>query len=195
MKLVGKRVERLNSFGDSLAIKLKDEGQIRLSPALMSRLKVSSDNNKVGIAYPSEGEKDLHIYTAPDGDGVAVNKQGYIKNIPHNRDLRSHMSLPSTGEEDMYVCEEEIIDSRFPGYIFYKITLAEEEGKWDDDDSTEYPKGEERMAVSIPVKDDIQDQSTIENHTDDSQEVQETDNEDVEENKKSEEKFDNFELA
>ena len=45
----------------------------------MSRLKIDANNNRIGIAYPSDGEKDVHIYTAPDGDGVAVNKQGYIK--------------------------------------------------------------------------------------------------------------------
>jgi len=185
MKLIGKRVERLNSFGDSLAIQLKDEGQMRLSPALMSRLKVTADNNKIGIAYPDGGEKDLHIYTAPDGDGVAVNKQGYIKNIPHNRDLRSHMGLPSNGEEDMYVIEEAIYSSSHPGYTFYKITLEEEEEGWDVDDST-------------VVEHDIQEEDTVENHTDDSQEVfdnsEPVDNEVVTEDKESNEKFEDFDL-
>ena len=181
MKLVGKRTERLNSFGDSLAIQLKDEGQMRLSPALMSRLKVTAGNNKIGIAYPEGEEKDLHIYTAPDGDGVAVNKQGYIKNIPHNRDLRSYMSLPSTGEEDMYVCEEEVILNEYPEYTFYKITLAEEEDEWDVDDLT-------------VVEHDIQEEETIEDHTDDSQEVEETDNEVVIEDKENDQKFDDFDL-
>ncbi|MAG52646.1 MAG: hypothetical protein CMH62_01650 [Nanoarchaeota archaeon] len=180
MKLVGKRVERLNSFGDSLAIQLRDEGQMRLSPALMSRLKVTADNNKIGIAYPDEGEKDLHIYVAPDGDGVAVNKQGYIKNIPHNRDLRSHMDLSSTGEEDLYICEESIEIPEHPGYTFYKIVLDTYD-EWDVDDST-------------VVEHDIQEEDTVEDHTDDSQEVEETDNEIVTEDKENDEKFEDFDL-
>jgi hypothetical protein len=182
MKLVGKRVERLNSFGDSLAIKLKDEGQMRLSPALMSRLKVTADNNKIGIAYPDEGEKDLHIYTAPDGDGVAVNKQGYIKNVPHNRDLRSYMSLSNTGEEDMFVCAEEIIDNRYPGYVFFKIVKVEEEAEWDD-------------TAIIQNLEPIEHNSTNESNIDDSQKVQEIDNEEVKKNKEDDEAFNNFELA
>jgi hypothetical protein len=194
MKLVGKRVERLNSFGDSLAIQLRDEGQMRLSPALMSRLKVTADNNKIGIAYPDEGEKDLHIYVAPDGDGVAVNKQGYIKNIPHNRDLRSHMDLSSTGEEDLYICEEAIAIPEHPGYTFYKIVLDTYD-EWDNvemEDNTS--EGEERMCVSVPVENDIQEEDTVENHTDDSQEVEETDNETVKEDKENDEKFEDFDL-
>ena len=194
MKLKGKRVERLNSFGDSLAINLRDEGQMRLSPALMSRLKIDANNNKIGIAYPEEGEKDLHIYTAPDGDGVAVNKQGYIKNIPHNRDLRSHLALPNTGEEDLLVCEEEMVLPEYPGYIFYKIVSTAEEDQWDELVDAAGP-----INVLPPiVEDDIQDQSTDENHTDDSQEVQKTDNEEVieeENNEKTNEDYDNFELV
>jgi len=184
MKLIGKRTERLNSFGDSLAIQLKDEGQMRLSPALMSRLKVTVGNNKIGIAYPEEGEKDLHIYVAPDGDGVAVNKQGYIKNIPHNRDLRSHMDLSSTGEEDLYICEEAIQLNEHPGYTFYKIVLDTYD-EWDnveiDDDM-------------VDDRDDIQEEETVEDHTDDSQEVEETDNEIATEDKENDEKFEDFDL-
>ena len=181
MKLIGKRVERLNSFGDSLAIKLKDEGQMRLSPALMSRLKVTADSNKIGFGYPENENEALVIYKAIDGDGVAVNKQGYIKNIPHNRDLRSHMGLPSTGEEDMYVIEEELTVDGYPNYKFYQVTLEEEEEGWDVDDST-------------VVEHDIQEEDTVENHTDDSQEAEETDNEEVTEDKKDDNSFDSFEL-
>ena len=186
MKLIGKRVERLNSFGDSLAIKLKDEGQMRLSPALMSRLKVTADNNKIGFGYPENEGESLVIYKAEDGDGVAVNKQGYIKNIPHNRDLRSHMGLSNTGEEDMYVLEEELVVDGYPNYKFYQVTikkdrLEEEEEGWDVDDST-------------VVEHDIQEKDTVENHTDDSQEAEETDNEEVTEEKKDDDSFDSFEL-
>ena len=183
MKLVGKRTERLNSFGDSLAIQLKDEGQMRLSPALMSRLKVTAGNNKIGIAYPEGEEKDLHIYIAPDGDGVAVNKQGYIKNIPHNRDLRSHMDLSSTGEEDLYICEEAIQLNEHPGYTFYKIVLDTYD-EWDEDIDT----------VIDDVSDDIQEEETVEDPIDDSQEVEETDNEVVIEDKENDQKFDDFDL-
>jgi len=91
------------------------------------------------------------------------------------------MGLPSNGEEDMYVIEEAIYSSSHPGYTFYKITLEEEEEGWDVDDST-------------VVEHDIQEEDTIENHTDDSQEVEETDNEVVTEDKENDEKFEDFDL-
>ena len=90
MKLIGKRIERLNQFGDNLVIKMADEGNMRLSPALMSRLKIDANNNKIGFGYPEGEEEELVVYNAIDGDGVAVNKQGYIKTLPHNRDIRSY---------------------------------------------------------------------------------------------------------
>ena len=46
MKLIGKRIERLNQFGDNLVIKIADEGNMRLSPALMSRLKIDKDKDE-----------------------------------------------------------------------------------------------------------------------------------------------------
>ena len=105
MKLQGKRVERLNAFGDDLCIELRDNGLMKLSPALVSRIGIKQGDNKVGFAYPEDNEeKVVHVYKAIDGDGVAVNPQGVIKNIPHNRDLRSEYDLSSTGQTNyMYV--------------------------------------------------------------------------------------------
>ena len=122
MKLIGKRIERLNQFGDNLVIKIADEGNMRLSPALMSRLKIDKDNNKIGFGYPENEGESLVIYNAIDGDGVAVNKQGYIKNLPHNRDLRSYLNLPGTGDSEIYVTEGAITFEEYPGMTFYKVT-------------------------------------------------------------------------
>ena len=126
MKLIGKRIERLNQFGDNLVIKLADGGTMRLSPALMSRLKLDKDSNKVGFGYPENENESLVIYNATDGDGVAVNKQGYIKNIPHNRDLRSHLNLPGTGNSEIYVTENAVTFEEYPGMTFYKVTPTAE---------------------------------------------------------------------
>ena len=126
MKLIGKRIERLNQFGDNLVIKLGDEGNMRLSPALMSRLKIDKDNNRVGFGYPEDLNESLVIYNATNGDGVAVNKQGYVKNLPHNRDLRSHLNLPGTGSNEIYVTESAVTFEEYPGMTFYKVTPTAE---------------------------------------------------------------------
>jgi hypothetical protein len=151
MKLQGKRVERLNAFGDDLCIELRDNGLMKLSPALISRIGIKPGDNKVGFAYPEENEqKTVHVYKATDGNGVAVNPQGVIKNIPHNRDLRSEYELGSTGQDKLYVCEDCIEHHEYEGYKFYKITLQpnveEIEGEataseWDDaaESETELP--------------------------------------------------------
>lgn len=151
MKLQGKRVERLNAFGDDLCIELRDNGLMKLSPALISRIGIKPGDNKIGFAYPEENEqKTVHVYKATDGNGVAVNPQGVIKNIPHNRDLRSEYELGSTGQDKLYVCEECIEHHEYEGYKFYKITLQpnveEIEGEataseWDDaaESETELP--------------------------------------------------------
>jgi hypothetical protein len=124
MKLQGKRVERLNAFGDDLCIELRDNGLMKLSPALLSRIGVKQGDNKIGFAYPEDGEeKIVHVYKAIDGNGVAVNPQGVIKNIPHNRDLRSEYDLGSTGPNKLYVCEDCVEWEIHDGYKFYKITL------------------------------------------------------------------------
>ena len=126
MKLIGKKVERLNRFGDDLCIELRDQGKMKLSPALMSRLRISSSNNKIGFAYPENDLEHLSVYTAPDGNGVAVNKQGVMINMPHNRDIRSTLKTCSTGECKVYVAEKEYVDPIHRGYVFYKITSEEE---------------------------------------------------------------------
>ena len=124
MKLQGKRVERLNAFGDDLCIELRDNGLMKLSPALVSRIGIKQGDNKIGFAYPEDNdEKVVQVYRAIDGDGVAVNPQGVIKNIPHNRDLRSEYDLSSTGQNKLYVCEDCVEHHEHEGYKFYKITL------------------------------------------------------------------------
>ena len=138
MKLIGKRIERLNQFGDNLVIKIADEGNMRLSPALMSRLKIDASNNKIGFGYPEGDEEELVIYNATDGDGVAVNKQGYIKNLPHNRDIRSYLGLPGTGDTEIYVTESCITLDEYPGMAFYKIsntaeTVEETTDQWEEE--------------------------------------------------------------
>jgi len=136
MKLIGKRIERLNQFGDNLVIKMADEGNMRLSPALMSRLKLDINDNRIGFGYPENEDEPVVIYNA-NGDGVAVNKQGYIKNIPHNRDLRSYLKLPGTGDIDIYVAEVGIALNEYPGMTFYKVTntaetVEETTEKWEE---------------------------------------------------------------
>jgi len=138
MKLIGKRIERLNQFGDNLVIKMADEGNMRLSPALMSRLKIDANNNKIGFGYPEGDEEELVVYNAIDGDGVAVNKQGYIKNLPHNRDIRSYLGLPGIGDEEIYVTESCITLDEYPGMTFYKIsstaeTVEETTEQWEEE--------------------------------------------------------------
>ena len=138
MKLIGKRIERLNQFGDNLVIKMADEGNMRLSPALMSRLKIDANNNKIGFGYPEGDEEELVVYNAIDGDGVAVNKQGYIKNLPHNRDIRSYLGLPGIGDEEIYVTESCITLDEYPGMAFYKIsntaeTVEETTEQWEEE--------------------------------------------------------------
>ena len=138
MKLIGKRIERLNQFGDNLVIKIADEGNMRLSPALMSRLKLDISDNRIGFGYPENENEPLVIYNA-SGDGVAVNKQGYIKNIPHNRDLRSYLKLPGTGDIEIYVAEAVITLDEYPGMTFYKVSNTAEtveetidQGDWEE---------------------------------------------------------------
>jgi hypothetical protein len=121
MRLVGKKVERLNSYGDSLIISVKSNGVFKLSPALISRLGVTKGDNRVGFAYPENDNETLAIYKAIDGDGVAVNSQGYIKNIPHNRDVRSTMDLPTLGDHDLYVNELFETFDEYPGYKFFTV--------------------------------------------------------------------------
>ena len=98
MRLIVKRVERLNRYGDDLCIELQQEGKMRISPALQSRMGIPNSGNKVGFAYPEESDTEqiVNVYVAPDGNGVAVNNQGVLSNTPHNRDLRSHYEESSS---------------------------------------------------------------------------------------------------
>jgi|7_EtaG_2_1085326.scaffolds.fasta_scaffold00294_21 hypothetical protein len=123
MRLVGKRVERLNRYGDDLCIELQKEGRMRISPALQSRMGIPNSGNKVGFAYPDTDDKDqvVNIYIAPDGNGVAVNNQGVLSNTPHNRDLRSHYEESNSDNVKLFVAEQPTEDEDFPGYRFFKI--------------------------------------------------------------------------
>jgi len=119
LTLVGKRVERMNKFGDDLTIELKDNGSIKFSPALLSRLGVNKASNRFGIAYSDSD--NAYLYLAPDNKGVAINAQGIANNMPHNRDLRSTYYLPSTGTVSISVKEEVKTFDDFSNYKFYEI--------------------------------------------------------------------------
>jgi hypothetical protein len=123
MRLIGKRVERLNRYGDDLCIELQESGRMRISPALQSRMSIRPDNNKVGFAYPEDGDNEqvVNIYVAPDGNGVAVNNQGVLSNTPHNRDLRSHYEESNVDNVKLFVAEQPTELDEFPGYKFFKI--------------------------------------------------------------------------
>lgn len=172
MKLIGKRIERLNQFGDNLVIKIADEGNMRLSPALMSRLKLDSSDNRIGFGYPENENESLVIYNA-SGDGVAVNKQGYIKNVPHNRDLRSYLKLPGTGDIDIYVAEADITLDEYPGMTFYKVsntaeTVEETTENWEEEVEDvpvvhikEHPPGEKKEEEEIFGEEDQEFQEKV----------------------------------
>ena len=125
LTLVGKRVERMNKFGDDLKMELKDNGSIKFSPALLSRMGVSKDSNRFGIAYSDSD--NAYLYLAPDNKGVAINAQGISNNMPHNRDLRSTYNLPSTGKISISVKEETKTFDDFSNYKFYEIYIETEE--------------------------------------------------------------------
>ena len=127
MKLIGKRVERLNTFGDDLKISIRDNGKMKLSPALVSRLQLGPNANKIGFGYPETENENVVIYRAVDGDGVAANRQGYIVNIPHNRDLRSYLNLPNSGEVEVIVTEEFESMDAYPGYKFHKVITTNQQ--------------------------------------------------------------------
>ena len=125
LTLVGKRVERMNKFGDDLKIELKENGSIKFSPALLSRMGVSKASNKFGIAYSDSG--NAYLYLAPDNKGVAINAQGIANNMPHNRDLRNTYSLSTTGKVSISVKEESKTFDDFSNYKFYEIYNETEE--------------------------------------------------------------------
>ncbi len=125
LTLVGKRVERMNKFGDDLKMELKDNGSIKFSPALLSRMGVSKASNRFGIAYSDSG--NAYLYLAPDNKGVAINAQGIANNMPHNRDLRSTYDLSTTGKVSISVKEESKTFDDFSNYKFYEIYTETEE--------------------------------------------------------------------
>ena len=125
MRLIGKRVERQNKFGDDYCIEVLENGKLKLSPALISILGVNATSNRIGFAYPDkEGEK-LYIYKSPDKDGVAVNKQGYVVNLPHWRDLKSHFNIAEEGEK-LYISSTETIIDDFLDYRFFEVSQAKD---------------------------------------------------------------------
>jgi len=127
MKLVGKKVERMNKYGDTSCINLTDNGRMRLSPNLVSRLRITKNTNRIGFAYPESNEEHTYVYLAPDNNGIAINAQGYATNKPHNRDLRSTFGLSSTGECTLYVDETPVTYPEYEGYTFYRLTASAED--------------------------------------------------------------------
>jgi len=119
MRLLGKRVERQNKFGDDYCVEIHKKGQLKLSPALISALGVNPTNNRIGFAYPDAEGESLYVYRAVDGNGVAVNKQGYVLNIPHWRDLKSHF-----GVDDgtiLSVAAKAVIMEEWTDYTFFEV--------------------------------------------------------------------------
>jgi len=102
---------------------------MRLSPNLVSRLRIAKNTNRIGFAYPESEEENAYVFLAPDNDGVAINAQGYTTNKPHNRDLRSTFGLPSTGECTLYVDETPVTYPEYEGYTFYRLTTSIEDTK------------------------------------------------------------------
>ena len=119
MRLLGKRVERQNKFGDDYCVEIHKKGQLKLSPALISALGVNPTNNRIGFAYPDTEGESLYVYRAVDGNGVAVNKQGYVLNIPHWRDLKSHF-----GVEDgtiLSISGKPVVMEEWADYTFFEV--------------------------------------------------------------------------
>jgi len=119
LTLIGKRVERMNKFGDDLCIELRENGTIKFSPALLSRMGITKGSNKFGIAYSDSG--NAYLYQAPDNKGVAINHQGIANNMPHNRDLRSTYDLATAGKVSLNVKSDSKTFDDFSNYKFYEI--------------------------------------------------------------------------
>ena len=175
MRLVGKRVERLNRYGDDLCIELKDKGAMRISPALKSRMDIPNSGNRVGFAYPeSEDEmQQVMMYVAPDGNGVAVNTQGVLNNTPHNRDLRSHYEETTTGDVKLFVAEQSIEIDGFEGYKFFKI---KSKAQINNDESFDI-SGNEEIQEEISIEEEIE---SIEESNPSFEEVLDKRNEEIE---------------
>ena len=123
MRLVGKKVERMNKYGNDLCIHLKDKGAIKLSPALMSKVGVRKGQNKIGFAYSENENEHNYIYLAPDDSGLAVNNQGMAKNIPHNRDLRTALSYPATDTVKIFVDSDPVTFIEYPDHVFFQLLV------------------------------------------------------------------------
>jgi len=145
MRLVGKKVERMNKYGDDLCIHLKDKGAMKLSPALMSKLNIAKGKNKIGFAYAENENEHNYIYLAPDNNGLAVNKQGIAKNIPHNRDLRNVLGHSPADTVKIFVDSDPTTFTEYPDHVFFKLivngetvtTTEVEEDTWDTVEETE----------------------------------------------------------
>ena len=126
MKLLGKRVERGNTHGNSLCLTLQESGHIKLSPALVSALGIKagvSGANKVGFAYSEAGEATkCCIYAAIDGNGVSVNKQGRLYNMPHNRDIRNLLGFAMENDVTVTVDPDPETDV-FEGYKLFNLDV------------------------------------------------------------------------
>jgi len=125
MRLIGKRVERQNKFGDDYCIEVLENGKLKLSPALISILGINATSNKIGFAYPDTEHEKLYIYKSLDKDGVAVNKQGYVVNLPHWRDLKSHFNVAEEGEK-LYISSTETIINDFLDYRFFEVSQGKD---------------------------------------------------------------------
>ncbi len=149
MRLVGKKVERMNKYGDDLCIHLKDKGAMKLSPALMSKLNIAKGKNKIGFAYAENENEHNYIYLAPDNNGLAVSKQGIAKNIPHNRDLRNVLGHSPADTVKIFVDSSPTTFTEYPDHVFFKLivngetitTTEVEEDTWDTvEEAEEEPK-------------------------------------------------------
>ena len=126
MRLVGKKVERMNKYGDDLCVHLKDKGVIKLSPALMSKVGVRKGQNKIGFAYAENENEHNYIYLAPDNNGLAVNNQGMAKNIPHNRDLRTALNYPTADTVKLFVDSDPVTFIDYPDHVFFQLLVSGE---------------------------------------------------------------------
>ena len=184
MKLLGKRVERGNAHGNSLCMTIQETGHIKLSPALVSALGIKAGvvgANKIGFAYSEAGEAvQCCIYASIDGDGVSVNKQGRLFNMPHNRDIRNLLGFPLTEEHVIMVDPEPITDA-FEGYQLFEL----DNNSADDDDRgyelkdrlvTEVTTDEVDTSVKVQeVAPEFKPQTVVDGITTDNEETEELD--------------------
>ena len=159
MKLLGKRVERGNAHGNALCLTLQESGHVKLSPALVSAIGIKAGvvgANKIGFAYSEPGEPvQCCVYAAIDDNGVSVNKQGRLYNMPHNRDIRNLLGLPMTEDHVINVDNEPITDV-FEGYRLFELDNSTFEDLPADEKVEEFKEkynigGESEEKSEIPV--------------------------------------------